>query len=47
MYDSVSGGREADFLTGAVDFRVKEIEVFEVADEMTLPTHREKCANGC
>jgi hypothetical protein len=31
-YDSVSGGEEADFLTGAMEFRVKEIEVFEIAD---------------
>jgi hypothetical protein len=31
-YDSVSGGREGDFLTGAENFTVKEIEVFEIAD---------------
>jgi hypothetical protein len=31
QYDSVSGGQEKDFLTGAVSFRVKEIEVFEIA----------------
>jgi hypothetical protein len=31
-YDSVSGRQESDFLTGAVKFTVKEIEVFEIAD---------------
>jgi hypothetical protein len=31
-YESVSGTREGDFLTGAVKFTVKEIEVFEIAD---------------
>jgi hypothetical protein len=30
--DNVSGGKEVDFLTGAAYFRVKEIEVFEIAD---------------
>jgi hypothetical protein len=31
-YDTDSGGKERDFLMGAVSFRVKEIEVFEIAD---------------
>jgi hypothetical protein len=46
-YDSVNGEREADFLTGAQKFTVKEIEVFEIADSTALPANREKCANGC
>jgi hypothetical protein len=36
-----------DFLTGAQCFTVKEIEVFEIADETALPADVEKCANGC
>jgi hypothetical protein len=31
-YDSVHGGREADFLTGSKHFTVKEMEVFEITD---------------
>jgi hypothetical protein len=31
-YESVSGGHEGNFLTGAQNFKVKEIEVFEIAD---------------
>jgi hypothetical protein len=31
-YDNISGGREENFLTAAVFFTVKEIEVFEIAD---------------
>jgi hypothetical protein len=36
-----------DFLTGAVTFTVKEIEVFEIADSMALSADVTKCANGC
>jgi hypothetical protein len=35
-----------DFLTGAQYFTVKEIEVFEIADETVLPADVKKCANG-
>jgi hypothetical protein len=35
-----------DFLTGAEYFTVKEIEVFEIADEIVLPADVKKCANG-
>jgi hypothetical protein len=35
-----------DFFTGAKKFTVKEIEVFEIADETALPADVEKCANG-
>jgi hypothetical protein len=35
-----------DFFTGAENFTVKEIEVFEIADETALPADGEKCANG-
>jgi hypothetical protein len=34
------------FLTGAKNFTVKEIEVFQIADEITLPADVKKCANG-
>jgi hypothetical protein len=30
------------FLTGVVNFKVKEIEVFEIADEKAFPANREK-----
>jgi hypothetical protein len=32
QYDSISGRREGDFLTGSTHFTVKEIEVFEITD---------------
>jgi hypothetical protein len=32
MSDGVSEWEENDFLTGAEDFRMKETEVFEIAD---------------
>jgi hypothetical protein len=35
-----------DFLTGAGEFTVKEIEVLETTDSITLPADVEKCANG-
>jgi hypothetical protein len=34
------------FFTGALNFIVNEIEVFEIADYTTLPADVEKCANG-
>jgi hypothetical protein len=36
-----------DFLTGAEQFTAKEIEVFEIAGETTLPTDVKKCVNEC
>jgi hypothetical protein len=35
-----------NFLTGALNFTVKEIEVFEIADSTALPADVEKCVNG-
>jgi hypothetical protein len=40
-HDSASGEWEEDFLTGAEDFIVKEIEVFEIADSKAFPANRE------
>jgi hypothetical protein len=37
----------AEFLTGAFNFAVTEIEAFKIADSMALLADREKCANGC
>jgi hypothetical protein len=34
------------FFTGALEFTVKEIEVFEIADSTILPADVKKCANG-
>jgi hypothetical protein len=36
-----------DFFTIAVEFTVKEIEVFKIADETALPADVKKGANGC
>jgi hypothetical protein len=38
QYVSVTGRRQGDFFTGENHFTAKEIEVFEIADEMTLQT---------
>jgi hypothetical protein len=35
------------FLTGAYSFTVKQIEVLEITDEITLPADVKKCANEC
>jgi hypothetical protein len=45
-FDSVSGGKESEFLTGAVDFAVQETEVFETEDETAFSANRENCVNG-
>jgi hypothetical protein len=37
QYDNISVRREVDFLTGEDEVTVKEIEVFEIADETALP----------
>jgi hypothetical protein len=41
MNDTVFG----DFLTAALNFTVKEIRVFEIPDETTLPVNVETLAN--
>jgi hypothetical protein len=35
-----------DFFTGAVEFTMKGMKVFAIADSTTLPANVEKCANG-
>jgi hypothetical protein len=35
-----------DFFTDFLNFTVKEIEVFETADETALPADVQKCTNG-
>jgi hypothetical protein len=46
-HHSVNGKVEKEFLTGAQNLRVKEFEIFEIADQTALPTNRENCQNGC